>query len=84
MSQIKARRKKIGSFDQALLCSTKDIEIFVLTGRGRASQGGGVEDSERRSCVYLLLSKIRSGPLSILSPALFAGFIHFNKMNSGE
>lgn len=67
-----------------LLCFTKDIEIFVLTCRGRASHGGEEVDNERKSCVYLLLSKIRSGRLSISFPALFAGCIHFNEMNSGE
>lgn len=75
MSQIKARRKKENKIKDRL-CSTKDMEMFDL------SQGGGEEDNERRSCVYLRLSKIRPGRLSIFSPALVAGFIHFNKMNS--
>lgn len=36
------------SFEQALLCSTKDMETFVLTCRGRASQEGGEEDNKEK------------------------------------
>lgn len=82
MNQSKARRIIKDHFEQALLHSTKDTWIFVLACRGLESQGGGVEDNDRRRCVYLLLSKIRPGHLSIITPAFFQGFIHLNKRNS--
>lgn len=81
-SQIKARRKQIKNRLNQRFCVPQRTSRYLSS--PAEDTPDREEDNGRRSCCYLLFSKIRSGRLSILSPALVAGFIHFNKMNSGE